>query len=106
MTVLFIRGRRESSERSFAARAGRISLLGSAVSGFQSRLKTYDEHFLVEGLGQVANRPGRERLRTNLLIGEGREKNERHAGPLAAQASLQLDAGRASGHPRSRMRDH
>jgi hypothetical protein len=64
---------------------------------FQGSLKTLDKTFSFEGLGQVTNRPGRERLRTNLLIGEGREKNERDAGPLAAQVSLQLDAAHA-GH--------
>ena len=81
----------------FAASRKRTSPLGFAVMRFQRSLKTLDKRFSLKGLGQIASRPGSERLRTNLLIGEGREKNERHAGPLAAQVSLQLDAAHA-GH--------
>jgi hypothetical protein len=89
--------RRFEPHATFAARRRRTSPLGAAAIRFQGGLKTLDKTFSFEGLGQVANRAGSERLRTNLLIGEGREKNERHLGPLAAQASLQLDAAHA-GH--------
>ena len=51
----------------------------------------------IERLSQVTNRPGPKRLRTNPLIGEGREENERHAVPLGKQVGLQLDAAHA-GH--------
>jgi hypothetical protein len=44
----------------------------------QGCLETLDKAVLVEGLGQVANRPGPKRLRTNPLVGEGRHENERH----------------------------
>ena len=44
----------------------------------QGCLETLDKAVLVEGLGQVANRPGPKRLRTNPLVGEGRHDNERH----------------------------
>src|SRR6267378_1003159 len=40
---------------------------------------------------------GPKRLRTNPLIGEGREENEWHAVPLGKQVGLQLDAAHA-GH--------
>jgi len=76
---------------------------GAAVMRFQASLKSQDKAFHVEGLDQVTNRPCRERLRTHLLIGKGREKDEWHARPLAAQVSLQLDAARA-GH--LDIRDH
>jgi hypothetical protein len=74
-----------------------ISPLGSAVMLFQGNLKTLGKTFPIEGLGQVANRPGPKRLRTNLLVGEGRKENERHAVPLPMQMRLQLDAVHA-GH--------
>ena len=63
----------------------------------QGSLETLDKAVPVERLGQVANRPGRNRLRTNPLIGEGREENERHTIPLGKQVGLQLDAAHA-GH--------
>ena len=63
----------------------------------QGSLETLDKAVPVEGLGQVTDRPGPERLRTNPLIGEGREENERHAVPLGEQVRLQLDAAHA-GH--------
>ena len=63
----------------------------------QRSLKTLDKAVPVEGLRQVANRAGPKRLRTNPLIGEGREENERHAVPLSKQVGLQIDAAHA-GH--------
>jgi hypothetical protein len=63
----------------------------------QGSLETLDKAVPVEGLGQVTNRPGPKRLRTNPLIGEGREENERHAVALGKQVGLQLDAAHA-GH--------
>ena len=63
----------------------------------QGSLETLDKAVPVEGLGQVTDRPGPERLRTNPLIGEGREENERHAVPLSKQVGLQIDAAH-SGH--------
>ena len=80
---------------SFADRARNISLLGSAVMLLQGSLETLDKTFPVEGLSQVTNRPGPERLRTNPLIGEGREEDERHAVTLGQQVGLQLDAAHA-----------
>ena len=59
--------------------AWRTSLPGSVVMLLQGSLETSDKAVPVEGLGQITNRPGTERLRTNPLIGEGREENERHA---------------------------
>ncbi len=64
---------------------------------FQGSLETLDKAIPVEGLGQVTNRPGPKRLRTNPLIGEGREENERHAVALGNQVGLQLDTAHA-GH--------
>ena len=63
----------------------------------QGGLETLDKAVPVEGFGQVANRPGPKRLRTNPLIGEGSEENERHAVPLSKQVGLQIDAAH-SGH--------
>ena len=63
----------------------------------QGGLETLDKAVPVEGFGQVANRPGPERLRTNALVGERREENERHAVPFGEQVRLQLDAAHA-GH--------
>ncbi len=63
----------------------------------QGGLETLYKAIPVEGLGQVANRPGLKRLRTNPLVGEGREENERHAVPLGKQVGLQLDTAHA-GH--------
>src|SRR6195256_5194430 len=77
--------------------AWKTSLPGSVVMLLQGSLETLDKTVPVEGLGQVTNRPGAERLRTNPLIGEGREENERHAVPLGKQVGLQLDAAHA-GH--------
>jgi hypothetical protein len=81
----------------FADRARNISLAGSAVLLLQGGLETLDKAVPVEGFSQVANRPGPKRLRTNALVGERREKNERHAAPLGKQVGLQLDAAHA-GH--------
>ena len=77
--------------------AWRTSLPGSVVMLLQGSLETSDKAVPVEGLGQITNRPGTERLRTNPLIGEGREENERHAVTLGQQVALQLDAAHA-GH--------
>src|SRR6266446_3645880 len=77
--------------------AWKTSLPGSVVMLLQGSLETLDKAVPVEGLGQVTNRPGPERLRANPLIGEGREENERHAVPLGKQVGLQLDAAHA-GH--------
>jgi hypothetical protein len=63
----------------------------------QGSLETLDKAVPVKGLGQVTNRPGPQRLRTNLIIGEGREENERHAATLGQQVGLQLDPAHA-GH--------
>ena len=64
---------------------------------FQGSLETLDKTVPVEGLSQVTNRPGPQRLRTYPLIGEGREENERHPVTLGKQVGLQLDAAHA-GH--------
>jgi hypothetical protein len=63
----------------------------------QGGLETLDKAVPIEGLSQVANRPGAKRLCTNPLVGEGREENERHAVPVGKQVGLQLDAAHA-GH--------
>ncbi len=63
----------------------------------QGSLETLDKAVPIEGLSQVANRPVLKCLRTNPLVGEGREENERHAVPLGKQVGLQLDAAH-SGH--------
>jgi hypothetical protein len=63
----------------------------------QGNLDTLDEAVPVEGLSQVANCSGPKRLRTNVLIGERGEENERHAVTLGKQVGLQLDAAHA-GH--------
>ena len=63
----------------------------------QGSLETLDKAVPVEGLRQVANRSGPKRLRTNALVGERREENERHAVPFGKQVRLQLDAAHA-GH--------
>ena len=63
----------------------------------QGGLETLDKAVPVEGLSQVADRPGPKRLRTNPLVREGREENERHAVPLGKQVGLQVDATHA-GH--------
>jgi len=77
--------------------AWKTSLPGSVVMLLQGSLETLDKAVPVEGLGQVTNRPGPERLRTNPLIGEGREENERHPVTLGKQVGLQLDPAHA-GH--------
>ena len=77
--------------------AWKTSLPGSVIMLLQGSLETLDKAVPVEGLRQVANRPGPKRLRTNPLVGEGREENERHVAPLGKQVSLQLDAAHA-GH--------
>jgi hypothetical protein len=77
--------------------ARRISILGSAVIRIGGGLETLDKAVSVEGLGQVANRPGRKRPRANVLIGECGEKNERNTVTLIAQLVLQLDAAH-TGH--------
>ena len=61
----------------------------------QGSLETLDKTVPVEGLSQVTNRPGPKRLRTNPLIGEGREENEWHPVTLRQQVGLQLDAAHA-----------
>ena len=63
----------------------------------QGSLETLDKAVPVEGLSQVADRPGPKRLGTNPLVREGREENERHAVPLGKQVGLQVDATHA-GH--------
>ena len=63
----------------------------------QGGLETSDKAVPVERLSQVANRPGPKRLRTNPLVGEGRDENEWHVVPLNKQMGLQLDAAHA-GH--------
>ena len=63
----------------------------------QGGLETLDKTVPVEGLSQVANRSGPKRLRSNSLVGEGCEENERHVVPLGKQVGLQLDAAHA-GH--------
>src|SRR5882724_8972381 len=67
--------------------AWRISLPGSAVLLLQGSLETLDKAVPVEGLRQVANRPGPKRLRTNALVGERREENERHAVPSVSKCA-------------------
>jgi hypothetical protein len=64
---------------------------------FQRGLETLDKAVTLEGFSQVANRAGPKRLRTNPLVGKGREENERHVVPLGKQVGLQLDAAHA-GH--------
>ena len=61
----------------------------------QGNIETLDEAVPVEGLSQVTNCSGPKRLRTNLLIGESGEENERHAVALGEQMGLQLDAAHA-----------
>ena len=63
---------------------------------FQGSLETLDKAVPVEGLSQVTNRPGPKRLRTNALVGERREENERHAVPFGKQVGLQIDAAHAA----------
>jgi hypothetical protein len=63
----------------------------------QGGLETLDKAVPVEGLSQVANRPGRKRVRTDLLIGKRGEKHERNTIALSAQVILQLDAAH-TGH--------
>jgi hypothetical protein len=63
----------------------------------QAGMETLDEAVPIEGLGQVADRSRRKRLRANLLVGESREENERHTVPLSTQVVLQFDAAH-SGH--------
>jgi hypothetical protein len=63
----------------------------------QRGVETLDKAVNVEGLSQVANRAGPKHLRTNPLVWEGREENERHVVPLGNQVGLQLDAVHA-GH--------
>jgi hypothetical protein len=71
--------------------------LGSAVMLLEGNLETLDQAIPVEGLRQVTNRPSLKRLRTNLIIGERREENERYSVTLGKQVGLQLDATHA-GH--------
>ena len=54
--------------------AWKTSLPGSVVMLLQGSLETLDKAVPVEGLGQVTNRPGPERLRTNPLIGKAVKK--------------------------------
>jgi hypothetical protein len=64
---------------------------------FRGCLEPSDKAVSVEGLRQVANRPGRKRSCAYLLIGERGEKNERNTVTLSAQVILQLDAAH-TGH--------
>jgi hypothetical protein len=56
-----------------------------------------DKAVSAEWLRQVANRSGRQRLRTRLLVGEGREENERNSVSTGMQVILQLHAAH-TGH--------
>lgn len=58
----------------------------------QGRLETLDKAASVEGLSQIANRAGFERLHSNPLVREGRDENERHPVPLRKQVGLQFHA--------------
>ena len=81
----------------FAHRARTLSLPGSAIMLLQRGLETLDKAVTVKGLSQVANRAGPKCLRTNPIVGEGRDENERHVVPLGKQVGLQLYAAHA-GH--------
>jgi hypothetical protein len=63
----------------------------------QGGLETFDKTLPVDGLSQIANRAGFQRMDTNSLVGKGREENEWHAVPMGQQVRSQLDATHA-GH--------
>jgi len=77
--------------------SGKIGAISGAwtLIRFQRGLETSDEAVRVAWLGQVANRSSRKRVRTGLLIREGREENKRNAAAFGTQMILQLDAAHA-----------
>ena len=58
----------------------------------ECRVEALDKALFFEWLGQVTNCSRVKRSRTNALIGEGGEEDERHAVPLGKQVGLQLNA--------------
>jgi hypothetical protein len=58
-------------------------------------VKTLDKAVPIEWFRQVADCPGRKRLRAGLLIGESGEKDKRDAATLCTQMILQLDTAHA-----------
>jgi hypothetical protein len=78
-----------------SATARRKSLADFSFLLVQRGLQTLDETVPVEGLGQVANRSGPKRLRTNPFVRKSREEYEWHTAPPGQQVRLQLDAAHA-----------
>lgn len=87
-----------NSRRFRSSGRGKESLVsGAAATRLESRLETLDKAVSVEWFCQIANGPGRKRLRAGILIGEAGEKNERNAATLSTHVILQLNAAH-TGH--------
>jgi hypothetical protein len=67
------------------------SFTGWSGISLECSVKTFDQRLSVERLGQQANRSGFLHSRTDGLVGEGRNENERHALLPVAQEGLQFD---------------
>jgi hypothetical protein len=63
----------------------------SSAGSLEGSVEVSDQCWSVEGLGQKASCPAFQRLLAHVLVGEGGDENERHAGPLGSQEALQLD---------------
>jgi len=58
---------------------------------FQGDIEACDQGFPVEGLGQIADRPGLQSPRAIALDGEGGDENERQAVSPGKQVGLQFE---------------
>ena len=73
-------------------REPRASFGRSLAVSLEGRVEASDQCRAVEGLDQEADCSGLQRLRAQALVVKGGDENERHAGSLGCQESLQLDA--------------
>jgi hypothetical protein len=74
-----------------------VSLSISAAVPLECHVEALDKTLLLDGLGQVADCASPKRSRTDALIREGSDEDERQTAPLNKQVSLQLNAAHA-GH--------
>jgi hypothetical protein len=74
-----------------------ISLSISAAVPLECHVEALDKTVLFDGLGQVADRSSPKRSRTDALIRESSDEDERQTAPLDKRVSLQLNAAHA-GH--------
>lgn len=67
------------------------SFAGCRALSFQGGIEAPDQGFAVEGLGQIADRPGLQSSRAITLDGESGDENERQAVSPGQQEGLQFE---------------